>query len=72
MEFNPQMNPLCTSQPPKDQGKLDICCHVQWETQGKTCGRWLSHSRSCSEHLLRSSVLEALKACHISWQAQQP
>ena len=36
----PQMNPKCTSQPPKDQGKLDICCQVQWETQGKTCGGW--------------------------------
>ena len=29
------MNPKCTSQAPKDQGKLDICCQVQWETQGK-------------------------------------
>ena len=23
-------NPKCTSQPPKDQGTLDICCQVQW------------------------------------------
>ena len=67
-----EMNPKSTSQPPKDQGELYICCQVQWETQGKTCGRWFSHSRSCGENLLRSSVPEALKACHLSWRAQQP
>ena len=33
MGFKPQMSPKCTSQLPKDQGKLDICCQVQWETQ---------------------------------------
>ena len=44
-------------QPQKDQGKLDICCQVQWETQGKTCGRWFCHSRPCREHLLRRSDL---------------
>ena len=38
MGFKPQMNPKCTSQPPKDQGKLDICCQIQWETQDKTYG----------------------------------
>ena len=36
-------NPKCTSHPPKDQGKLDICCQVQWETHGKTYGRQFSH-----------------------------
>ena len=61
MGFKPQTNPKCTSKPPKNQGELDICCQVQWETKAKTCGRWLSHSRSCGEHLVRSSVPEALK-----------
>ena len=72
MGFKHQLNLKCTSQSPKDQGKLDICCQVQWETQGKTCGRWFSHSRPCREHLLRSSVPETLKTCHIPWGAQQP
>ena len=45
MGFKPQMNPNCSSQPPKDQGKLDIYCQFEWETQGKTCGRWVSPSR---------------------------
>ena len=62
----PQMNPKCMSQPPKDQGKLDICCQFQWETHGKTCGRWISHSKPHGEHLLRSAVPETLKTCHIA------
>ena len=70
--FKPQTNPKCTSQPPKDQGKLDICCQFQWETQGKTYGRWFSHSGPCGEYLLRSSVPETRKTCHIPWGAQQP
>ena len=37
--FKPQLNPKFTSQPPKDDDKLGICCQVQWETQGKTCGQ---------------------------------
>ena len=65
------MNPKCTSQPPKDQGKLDTCCQIQWETQGKTCGRWFSHSRPHGEYLLRSSIPETPKTCHIPWGAQQ-
>ena len=32
------------------QGKLDICCQVQWETQGKTCCRWFSHPRTSREY----------------------
>ena len=60
MGFKPQMYHKCTSQLPEDQGQLDICCQVQWETQDKTCGRWVSHSRHCGEHLLRSSVPETL------------
>ena len=71
-DSKPQMNPNFTFQPPKDQGKLDICCQVQWETQGKTCGRWSSHSRPCGEPLLRASILETPKTCHIPWGAQQP
>ena len=31
MGFNPQKNPKCTSQPPEDQGKLDICSAIQWQ-----------------------------------------
>ena len=50
--------------------KLDICCQFQWETQGKTCSRWFSHSRPCGEHLFRSTVPEALNTCHIPWEAQ--
>ena len=72
MGFKPQTNPRCTSRPPKDQGKLDIHSQVQWETQGKTFGRWFSHSRPCGEHLLMSSVPETLKTCHIPWGTQQP
>ena len=71
MGFKSQMNPKCTSQPPKDHGKLDIHHQFQWETQGKTCGRWFSHSRPCREHLFRSSVPEMLKTCHIPWGTQQ-
>ena len=37
MGFKQTMNPKYTSQPPKDQGILDICCQFQWETQGKAC-----------------------------------
>ena len=66
MGFEPRTNPNCTSQPPKDQVKLDIRSHIQWGTQGKTCGRWFSHSRPCREYLLRSSVPETLKTCHIT------
>ena len=71
MEFKPQMNPKCTSQPPKGQGELDICCQFQWETQGKTCGRWFSHSRPHGEHLLRNSVPETPKTCHNTWGANK-
>ena len=55
----------------KDQGKLDICCQFQWERQGRTCGRWFSHSRPHGEHLFRSSVPETPKTCHIHQAAQQ-
>ena len=72
MGFKPPINPKCTSEPPKDQGKLDICCQVQWKTPGKTCGRWFLHPRSCREHLFRSIILEALMPCNVSWRAQQP
>ena len=67
--FKPQTNPKCTPQSPEDQDILDIGCQVQWEIQGKTCGRWFSHSRSHREHLLRSSVPETLKTCHTPWGA---
>ena len=43
MGFKPQTNTKCTSQQPKDLGKLDISCQVEWETQGKTFDRWVSH-----------------------------
>ena len=66
MGFKPQMNPESTFQPPKDQGKLDICCQFQWQTQGTTCGRWFSHSKPHVEHLLRSSIPEPPKSCHIN------
>ena len=65
-------NPKCTSQPPKDQGKLDICSQVQWETQSKACCRWLSHPRTSREYLLRSCFIKAPKACDFPWRAQQP
>ena len=55
------MNPKCTSEPPKDQSKLDFCGEVQWQTQGKACCRWFSHPRTCGEHLLRSNVPETPK-----------
>ena len=71
MGYKPQMNPKCTSQPPKDQSKLDIWGEVQWHTQGKACGRWFSHPRTCRKHLLRSSVPETPKTCDIPWGAQQ-
>ena len=72
MGFKPQMNPKYTSQPPKVRFKLDICCHIQWETQGKTCGRWLSPSTLHGEHLFMSSFPETPKTCHIPRGAQQP
>ena len=65
-------NPKCTSQPPKDQGKLDICSQVQWETQSKACCRWFSHPRTSREYLLRICFIKALKACDFPWRAQQP
>ena len=35
MGFKPQTNPKYTSQPPKDQGKLDICCQFQWRYKAR-------------------------------------
>ena len=61
MGLKPQMNPKYTSQPPKDQSKLDFCGDVQWQMQGKACCRWFSHPRTCGEHLLRSCVPETSK-----------
>ena len=66
MGFKPQTNPKCTSQPPKHQGKLDIWCQVQWETQGKTCGRWFSHPDPVE------NIYSGVVSCNISWRAQQP
>ena len=72
MGFNPQTDPKCTSQPPEDNRILDICCQDQWRTQGKTCGRLISHSRPHGENLFMSSIPETLKACQIPWGAQHP
>ena len=37
MGLKPQLSPKCTSQAPEYQGKLDICCQIQSEMQGKAC-----------------------------------
>ena len=60
-----------SNQPPREQGKLNICCEFQWETQDKTCGRWISHSRPHGEHVFRSSIPETIKTCHIPWGTHQ-